>query len=554
MFRPNTPQRSSRRHAVGLAVSLMLTLPVLADGSADSGHCHLERWTPDVATYLGNAGTALALKGDTAVYGVDEESAVYVMERQGAYWHETQRIESPSALTSSFGQTIALSENYLLIGDPFDKTKGVQAGAVFLYEKTPTGWDYAYTFYGIAGSRYGRALDIEESATGLQIAIGAPSADYAHLIRPYLNGWVIDYISEPDTKMFGSALDLNEETLVISDPLDSTTDYYIGAVYYYHLTNQGSELVQKIFASDADESDNFGTSVSVVDKGRLVVGASGDDEGGLGAGAVYVFDYTSFPIFPYHHFENESKIVPCDVGAGAKFGGEVKLDPETNRIAIGAKHQETGGAVGGAVHIYRPDFFFSWLWVRQDLLTPEDAVAEDRFGSRISIEGDLVLASSPHADTEETHGGAVYMFSLARKTLGGGQCPCDALAGATPYGAGKPGTLGMPQLSVDRPPIPGEATLFKLTNVLQGVKPFILWGSIQASIPFDGGNLYIGDPTGEYMPVVGVLNQVGVQWQIPADPALCGAEVFFQAMFIDPGAAGPFKTAQTNGLHTVIGY
>ena len=64
----------------------------------------------------------------------------------------------------------------------------------------------------------------------------------------------------------------------------------------------------------------------------------------------------------------------------------------------------------------------------------------------------------------------------------------------------------------------------------------------------------MADPNGELMPVSTVLNQVGIQWLVPAIPALCGSNVYFQAMFLDPGATGQFRTAQSNGLHTVVGY
>ena len=542
------------RLLVRAASAVLLTLPIAANGNADNGFCHLTRWTPDVATYLGNAGDGLALNGDLAAYGVDEESAVYLQERQGGSWQEVARIASPSPNASSFGQSIAISGSFLLIGDPFDTTKGIQAGAVFLYERNGSSWDHVHTFYGVPGARYGRALDVEDGASGLQIAVGASGGNYAHRIRPFLGGWIFDYLEQPAAGQFGASLDLDGETLVVGDPSDSTTVGSAGAVYSYHLSNAGTQLVQKVFASDPDFADNFGISVSVADKERLVVGASRDNEGGPDAGAVYVFDYTTFPIFPFHHFVNETKIVPCDVGEDAHFGGAVALDPERDRIAIGAWGQATGGATGGAVHVYSFGGGFSRAWTRQDLLVPADVVAEDRFGSEVCLEGDFVLASSPHADTAEVHGGAVYPFSLTRTSKGGGQCPCDILAGAWSYGVGKPGTLGTPALSVSRPPVPGESVVVKLANVPAGTQPFVLWGSIQANIPFDGGALYIGDPTGQYLPVVGAPQQVGAQWQLPPDIGLCGTNVFFQAMLIDPGAGGTFHTAQSNGLHTVIGY
>ena len=131
---------------------------------------------------------------------------------------------------------------------------------------------------------------------------------------------------------------------------------------------------------------------------------------------------------------------------------------------------------------------------------------------------------------------------------------CGVTAASMAYGAGKPGTNGVPVLSSTSPPVIGGVADLTLSNGLPGASPVILFlGLTQTSIPFDGGTLLTNPIVTLGLPPLNATGGLTLPLNVPADSALCGFETFTQIYFIDPGAAGINQTAQTNGLRWRFG-
>ena len=552
---PSRPRRLPRRAGAPLAAlaALLFLAPATPANDADSGHCYLERWVPNDLVPDSNAGRAVAFDGDTAVVGAPGREAVYVYERTGGTWQQVDVLESPASPNAKFGHAVGLFGSYLVVGAPYDSTNDLNAGGAFLYERQPGGWVLEETFQGVPNGFLGYSVDVDGTEE-LRVAVGCNGGlGFVEVFEQIGANWSSrGYLVVQDSVSLGTNLDLDGDTLVVADRYAEFNGSSSGAVHHWSITPAPSviDYVGVLVPSDGFGGQSFGYSLAIDGQDRLVVGAPYDNDAGPNAGAVYVYESQPTGVFPFYEFGGEEKIVPCDIGANAGFGSAVDVDG--NRIAIGAYTQSLWAA-SGALHVYGASPLGAG-WVLQDVVTPDDGVPLDYFASEVALAGDHVLASAPFVDPGIVDGGATYLVSLTRKAPGGGQCPCDTLAMATSYGTGKAGSLGVPVLSMDHPPVPGEPSLFKLTGVPLGVQPFVFWGNVPAAIPFDGGTLLMADPNGEWMPVATVLNQVGIQWQVPNMPALCGSEVVFQGMFIDPAGWGQFKTAQSNGLHTIVGY
>ena len=79
-----TPSSQRARHPVtGLAALLLLASAAGANGTADNGFCHLERWFPDDLVQGSQAGSAVAFDGDTAVVGAPGREVVAVVTTEG---------------------------------------------------------------------------------------------------------------------------------------------------------------------------------------------------------------------------------------------------------------------------------------------------------------------------------------------------------------------------------------------------------------------------------------------------------------------------------------
>lgn len=142
-----------------------------------------------------------------------------------------------------------------------------------------------------------------------------------------------------------------------------------------------------------------------------------------------------------------------------------------------------------------------------------------------------------------------FVVGFAKATI-----TCGGSPSATNYGAGKPGTFGVPTLTALVPPtVPTPAFTIRLANGRPGALPVLFLGFTPLSIPFDGGTL-LANPV-FVLPLVPYpgSGQIDLTFPFCDVAAYCGATAYLQAMFVDPGAAGFYMTAQTAGLTITLG-
>lgn len=127
------------------------------------------------------------------------------------------------------------------------------------------------------------------------------------------------------------------------------------------------------------------------------------------------------------------------------------------------------------------------------------------------------------------------------------------LAALVPYGAGKAGSLGVPQLGASNLPVLGLPISIQLTDALPGGTAGFVFGVAPAAIPFDGATILVSS--------LGVLNlpispagAVSLPLNVPASTGLAGLSFYWQVWIPgDPGAAG-MGWAASNGLQTKLGF
>jgi Tol biopolymer transport system component len=119
------------------------------------------------------------------------------------------------------------------------------------------------------------------------------------------------------------------------------------------------------------------------------------------------------------------------------------------------------------------------------------------------------------------------------------------------YGAGWPGTLGVPDLTADVDPQYGATVHVAFGNSWGfWTVGFLLVGTSQTSLPTSkDGTLLVGIL--ETMPLALGPDGALLDATIPFDESLCGAEVDLQGIELDPGASK--KMAFTAGLQLIVG-
>lgn len=85
-------------------------------------------------------GSSLALNSDTIAVGAPEhdfgKGAVYIFENQNNMWTETQILRgSQSEYYDSFGYSLSMSDEFLIVGSPKSDEFGTFSGSVYLYKK-----------------------------------------------------------------------------------------------------------------------------------------------------------------------------------------------------------------------------------------------------------------------------------------------------------------------------------------------------------------------------------------------------------------------------------
>ncbi len=160
-----------------------------------------------------------------------------------------------------------------------------------------------------------------------------------------------------------------------SDDIDNGQDR--GSVFIFHY--DGSSWVQaaRLIASDGEDSDGFGQSVSVSGL-YAIVGADGDDDNGRISGSAYVF------FFDGTNWVEVAKLVASDGEEQDRFGTSVSLSGDF--ALIGA----TSNGNSGSVYVFQRD---GSNWLEQAKLTPL-ANPRSNFGISVSISGNHALISS----------------------------------------------------------------------------------------------------------------------------------------------------------------
>jgi hypothetical protein len=119
------------------------------------------------------------------------------------------------------------------------------------------------------------------------------------------------------------------------------------------------------------------------------------------------------------------------------------------------------------------------------------------------------------------------------------------------YGAGYPGTLGVPGLTASAAPVFGTTINVDLDNSLGANTPGLLFAGVsQAQILTSAGGALLVNPI-LIMPVVVLAGGDSFPASIPSDWSLCGVQVDLQVLELDAGA--PKGISFTPGLDLVFG-
>jgi hypothetical protein len=262
-------------------------------------------------------GISVAVDGNVIVIGADYDyhdnvnsgsAYVFRYDPGSRTWNEeTKLLGSDRKSGDAFGSSVAISNNVIVVGATGAEYRGSDnSGCAYVYrydvglgewiEESKIG-----SADGTNGDSFGEAVAIH----GDIIVAGAdgdddmgPNSGTAFVFRKYPGGtsWAQEAklvaSDGANSDDFGVTVALHDDVVLVGGPYhDDPTQNNTGAVYLYRydpVTGDWPEQL-KIQASDRMEYDVFGRSVALSGN-SVIVGASGADTMGDGAGAAYMFD------------------------------------------------------------------------------------------------------------------------------------------------------------------------------------------------------------------------------------------------------------------------
>lgn len=313
-------------------------------------------------------GIDIALDGDTAVIGKESfdffyptEGAAYVFTRDSSgVWTEKQKLTAFDGYAGDlFGQSVAISGNTIIVGADGDDDLGTYSGSAYVFTSDSAGdWNVQQKLTASDGEFadwFGDSVDIDGdtaviTATGYDYNGSIADSGAAYVFtRDSAGIWSEQQKllpSDPATYSgYSNAISISGDNVAIGAFTDDTLDDNTGAVYLFNLDNNGKwNQHQKLYASDALNSDYFGTRIDLVGN-NLAIGADGVDDNGEYSGAAYLFVSDSSGTW-----NEQVKMLASDGSAGDQLKN---VSLAGDQVLVGAtSHNTSSGVNAGSVYVY----------------------------------------------------------------------------------------------------------------------------------------------------------------------------------------------------------
>lgn len=476
---PFSGQRGALRSA-GLLAAIALVLALAEPGRAQCSPIPLappgavggEEWGRAVA-----ASNDLFVIGGPGASGANGQVSVYRSLPMGGGWMEEQRFGGLTA-GSRFGAAVAADVDRVAVGAPADKNLGgTDTGVVYVFRHQGLGvWIQEAKIEPAGGAsldQFGTSVSVFANT----LVVGAPGNDQVgldagavYVFEESFGLWSQTAVLSPTVvqagELFGQSVSLDLDTVLIGAPQRTGLGGSgSGGAFVFRRT--GPVWLQEAFleAPDATALDAFGTSVAL-SQDAVLIGAS---EQNGSRGAAYVFRFAGPLWVP------EQKLLPAVLTPGNRFGAAVGLDGDT--AVVGVPGDDGGGVDAGAIEVFRKG---TAGWV-PGLRRQATAIAPaTNFGTSLALSDHSLVVGEPLRDGGPViDSGRAYAIDLA-------------VAGSTFYGTGWAGTLGVPTISLQNPPVYNTTITVDITNS-RGANTLaaVFYGLAETSIPAFGGELLV---------------------------------------------------------------
>jgi len=409
----NIRKKMKRRIPVFIHISVLLALAIISCASADE-----VKLTASDGEQGDNFGYSVSISGKYAIVGAYldadngvESGSAYIFKYNDTSWIEQAKINaSDAALADYFGNSVSISGDYAVVGAIGKDERGENSGSAYIFKRNGTSWSEQAKINasdGAAADSFGHSVSI----SGDYVVVGAigdndrgTSSGSAYIFMRNGTSWSeqakINASDGEEGDSFGHSVSISGDYVIVGAIGKDESGKNSGSAYIFKRDNTLWIEQAKINASDAAQYDNFGNSVSISGD-YAVVGAYYNDERGENSGSAYIFkrDETSW--------NEQAKINANDAAVADYFGHSVSISGEYT--VVGAIGDDDRGSSSGSAYIFKRH---GTSWNEQTKINANDGVKEDNFGYSVSISDEYVVVGAIGDDDKGPFTGSAYVYNI----------------------------------------------------------------------------------------------------------------------------------------------
>lgn len=398
--------------------ALLFSLTFFVCGQSHASQIKLLPTDGNAADYF---GFSVAIDGTTALVGaykadiksVPDVGAAYVYTLGDDGWHKQAKlVVDPFYANDTAAGSLALHDNFAMVGVSRRDDKGENSGAVFAFEREGKTWSQKQILTAIdaqPGDVFGQSIAMTDDF----LVVGAPHSDSpqkdsgsAYVFIRDSNQWryqtKLTAHDGAEGDLFGISVAIDGYTILIGADLNDERAEKAGAVYAFVYSGDKWEQQGKLMANDGGHTDIFGVRVALSGDTALISARRDDIEGvGVDAGSAYIFERTD------DQWRQTQKLVAPNANEDDRFGRGVALN---NHLAlVSAMHDDDKDTNAGAVYVYKKQ---QDGWFLSSKILATDGKAEDKLGWNLALSNTTAIVATPHSDDNGDASGAVYIVDI----------------------------------------------------------------------------------------------------------------------------------------------
>jgi len=327
-----------------------------------------------------------------------------------------QLVSPPSQITEEifFGSSVAISDQYAIIGSKSDNQAITMGGSACIYEKNDGKWVFIQKFVG-SNPHKNDYLGGSVAVSGNFVFAGAQGYDYDEIYkdmgivyvyqRQESGDWIQTQTLAPDSiddsHKFGCAMATSNMQIIVGAYGNSNES---GKAFLFELENDQWIQRQCLTPEIPDIGGRFGIAVDI-DNDYIIVGAYlGYDY----QGAAYIYqkqesDWKQIELFKSPVLDQISH-----------FGYAVSINDHYAAVGSKSERQVANIRNTGAVYVYQRN---ENTWEQMPKLLEDDLQKDDKFGVSLALEGNILAVGGTKLDSNIENSGAVNIYRIEENSF-----------------------------------------------------------------------------------------------------------------------------------------